>query len=107
MYITWNKNDKALFVELHKIYGIAFENYLQYFPGRTVKQIKSFYYNKTHLMKKTNERPEPFTSNAPRHKQSVTRELSKQTPLRKVETIFVSPLTANNSNDFPFITSPG
>ncbi|CAL5985225.1 Conserved_hypothetical protein [Hexamita inflata] len=99
-YKTWNKNDKALFVELHRRYGIAFENYQQYFPNRTLKQIKSFYYNKTHLMKIANERSRPLISYTPRPIQTVTTELSEQTP--QVETVFVNSLTANNSDDFIF-----
>ncbi|CAL5985201.1 SANT/Myb_domain [Hexamita inflata] len=50
-YIKWSKEDKALFVKLHKQFGVDFQRYTIYFKNRTETQIKSFYYNILHKNK--------------------------------------------------------
>ncbi|CAL5985224.1 SANT/Myb_domain [Hexamita inflata] len=50
-YNTWKKQDKALFLDLHKKFGINFSKYEPYFLDRTKDQIKSFYYNQIQKIK--------------------------------------------------------
>ncbi|CAL6112495.1 SANT/Myb_domain [Hexamita inflata] len=50
-YNPWKKQDKALFLDLHKKFDKKFSKYQPYYPDRTIDQIKSFYYNVKYKIK--------------------------------------------------------
>ncbi|CAL6113324.1 SANT/Myb_domain [Hexamita inflata] len=48
----WSKEERDLFVQLHKQFKNNFKMYAPYFKTREESQIKSFYYNVTYLNRK-------------------------------------------------------
>ncbi|CAL5985222.1 SANT/Myb_domain [Hexamita inflata] len=62
VYKKWNKQDRKIFYQLYKKFGTDFDQYQQYFPGRTVKQIKYFYNNEKHKNKVNKQKDEPNTN---------------------------------------------
>ncbi|CAL6072439.1 Homeobox-like_domain superfamily [Hexamita inflata] len=50
-YQKWTDDEKALFLQIQKRYTTAFDQYLPFFPEKTISQIKCFYLYQTNKIK--------------------------------------------------------